>query len=240
MMNNNIITWKKVLHEYSLFCLLQYGLIAMIAIKFSIVFFFKVGNGQVGDAISMLIFITIWFGVLMDIGIVIINFKPKLKILGGLVVTLGAVLQAFYIFKLSPSALTYKTVILFLVVTAVISMWTIALFFAFDKEAMTVVRKKNKKKSAIYYALAVTVLTYISAILLYRYFDSQINTLVTAGTVNRADGLDAAQVIALVDAKILQVDLIQTVFLIVLSVVFFWPYRKWVLGPDRGSEGSQV
>jgi hypothetical protein len=63
---------------------------------------------------------------------------------------------------------------------------------------------------------------------------------VTSGTVNRADGLDAAQVLGLVDAKILQVDLIQTVFLIFLSAVFFWPYRKWVLGSDKGSEVSQV
>jgi hypothetical protein len=234
-MENNLSSWKKVLHEYSLFCLLQYGLIAMIATKFSMIFFYKVESD-----IATLIFITIWFGVLMDIGIVIRNFKPKLKILGGLVVALGAVLQALYIFKLNPSVLTYKTVILFLVVTAMISMWTIALFFAFDKEAMAVVQKKTKKKSAVYYTLAVTILTYISAILFYRYYDSQINKLVTSGTVNRADGLDAAQVLGLVDAKILQVDLIQTVFLIFLSAVFFWPYRKWVLGSDKGSEVSQV
>jgi hypothetical protein len=230
-----IIRWKKVLHNYFLFFLLQYGLIAMIGTKFRMVFPYKVEND-----IATFIFITILFGVLMDIGIFIRDFKPTLKITGGLLVAIGAVLQAMFIFQHRTSVLTYKVIILFLVATVVMSIWAIILFFAFDKETMAGLRRKSKKKSAVYYVLAVTIFTYVSTLLLYRYYDHQINGLLAMGTVNRTDGLDAAQVIGLVDAKILQVDLLQTILLVVISVAFLWPYRKWVLGPDTGSEMSQV
>ena len=227
--------WKKKLHEYMLFCIIQYGLLIMVVTKFSMVFYYKVESD-----IARIVSLAVWLLVLVAAGIAIRGYNTKFKIIGGLLVGIGTVLQVLYIFNHSLSVLAYKSMILFLVATVIVFAWSIVLFFTLDKEVITVLRRKSSKRGAIYYTLAVTVLTYASTMWLYRYYDSQINAIVTSGTTNRTDGLDAAQVIGLVDAKIAQVDLLQTVLLVVVSVAFIWPYRKWVLASDNKASGRQA
>jgi hypothetical protein len=230
-----MVRWKQILHEYFPFCILQYGLIAMIGTKFSMVFSYKVGS-----AIVTFIFFTVLFGLVMVIGVAIRDFKPKLKLMGGFVVAIGAALQGLYIYMHESSVMTCKIVVLFLVATFIMSTWSIILFFMHDGALMAEVRRKSKRKSAVYYALAITLFTYASTLLLYSYYDRQINALVTSGSSNRTDGLSAAQVITIADEKILHVDLLQTIFLIVVTGVFLLPYRKWVLGPDSRAVGNQA
>ena len=223
--------WKEILNEYYPYTLLQFGFIALVDIKFIsnyyLVFY------KIGSEVSLVIAI-VYFGALtMVIGILIRYLKPKFKIVGGLMVITGVIVQVFSINKLNPSLLIYKSAILFLSTTAIVSAWSVILFFLFDKETMAEIKARSRRKGGAYYALAVGILTFISSIFLNRYIGGQINALMVGGSDNRADDLSATQVMALIDAKVSQADVMQAILLIVISIVFILPYRKWVIGSDK-------
>ncbi len=229
-MEKTLPSWRKVLHNYYLFCMVQYALIALVAVKFAIVFFDKAGN----DVVSLIFSMAIIHAV-MSIGVFAQGSKPKLRTLVGVGIAAGPVLQVMlFSTKLTLPVSAYKITLLYSVSSVVVTAWLILLFLAFDKETMALPKRKNNKKINIYSATEI-VLVFAVVSMLHSFYHNSINALLVSGTTNRSDGLSAMQMMGLIDAKILRADVSQTIFLVCVGVVFLVMYRKWLLGKDNQS-----
>jgi hypothetical protein len=210
--------------------MLQYALIALIGVKFSIVFFDKAGN----DVISLIFSMAIIHAV-MAIGVFAQGLTPKLRTLVGVGMAAGPVLQIILFFtKLTLPVRAYKIMLLYSVSSVVVTIWLILLFLAFDKETMALLKRKNNKRINIYSATEI-VLVFAVVSMFHNFYHNSINALLVSGMTNRSDSLNAIQMMGLIDAKILRADVSQTIFLVCVGGLYLVLYRKWLLEKDNQS-----